>query len=118
VLVVGCETCHLLEAANGEVLFETEFWRVTLAADQGYLGRAYVTLLEHRGGLSELTRPQVEDWHDVVIRYEGLVRGVFEAKVFNWGCLMNNAFQLPNPKTHVHWHVRPRYAVKPMWASL
>ena len=29
--------------------------------------------------------------------------------MFNWTCLMNNAYQEPSPNPHVHWHFRPRY---------
>ncbi|HEY2004523.1 MAG TPA: HIT family protein [Candidatus Saccharimonadia bacterium] len=112
-LVEGCDTCRLLKTGGAEVIFQTEHWRVVLAPDQGYLGRAYVTLLDHRGSLPELTISQIVDWHDVVIRYEGLVSEAFEADVFNWGCLLNNAFQAADPRPHVHWHVRPRYSRTP-----
>lgn len=112
-LVQGCEICQMLADGSGELIFQTDQWRVTLAPDQAYLGRAYVTLLEHCSSLSELTRLQIEDWQNIVIRYERLVWAVFGAAVFNWSCLMNNAFQADDPKPHVHWHVRPRYAEAP-----
>lgn len=111
-MVEGCDICQLLAVRN-EVIFQTEYWRVTLAPDQAYLGRAYVTLLEHRSSLAELNLLQLMDWHRVVVRYEGMVWLEFGAAVFNWSCLMNNAFQVDNPQPHVHWHVRPRYAQIP-----
>ena len=29
--------------------------------------------------------------------------------MFNWSCLMNDAFKDSSPKPQVHWHFRPRY---------
>jgi diadenosine tetraphosphate (Ap4A) HIT family hydrolase len=33
----------------------------------------------------------------------------FNATMFNWTCLMNNAYLEKPPKPHIHWHFRPRY---------
>lgn len=111
----ACAICRALsDDQNEEVIFETAYWRVALAPDQLYLGRAFVTLLEHVESLPELDTRQLVGWHDTVIRYEGLVWERFGAANFNWSCLMNNAFQEPEPRPHVHWHVRPRYAKTPV----
>jgi len=29
--------------------------------------------------------------------------------MFNWGCLMNDAYQITPPNPQVHFHFRPRY---------
>ena len=108
-----CEICQLLAGGGGEVIFETKYWRVVLGSDQAYLGRAYISLLEHKGSLPELTQEQLIDWQSVVTRYEGMVRDAFGATLFNWACLMNNAFKELEPLPHVHWHVWPRYAQAP-----
>ena len=31
------------------------------------------------------------------------------ATMFNWSCLMNDAYKHENPHPHLHFHVRPRY---------
>jgi diadenosine tetraphosphate (Ap4A) HIT family hydrolase len=41
--------------------------------------------------------------------FEAGIKVAFGADLFNWACLMNNAFKTPHPQPHVHWHVWPRY---------
>lgn len=87
----------------------TDHWIVTVAPDQGYLGRSYVTLRQHRQQLHELN---AAEWHDlttVVSRLEPAITAAFGATSYNWSCLMNSAYQAANPVAHVHWHLRPRY---------
>lgn len=92
-----------------KILFETEHWKVILMDEQSYLGRSVVVLKGSRGDLADLSEEELIDFLGVVRRYESLLRRVFGATMFNWACLMNNAYQDPDPKPHVHWHVRPRY---------
>ncbi|MDF2461259.1 MAG: hypothetical protein K0S68_662, partial [Candidatus Saccharibacteria bacterium] len=63
--------------------------------------------------LSELSEEQWSDLRGVIKRYEDACRKAFAPNVFNWGCLMNDAFKEDTPTPHVHWHVRPRYARPP-----
>ncbi len=102
-----CEVCQAL--AHNEPLFETRFWTVTLSQDQGYLGRCYVTLKEHRETLSRLSDKQWQEFVEVVRKLESAMAASFGAKLFNWVCLMNNAYQKQPAQPHVHWHFRPRY---------
>lgn len=106
--MTSCEVCELL-AAGEEPIIETMHWRVGLADDQTYLGRAFVTLKTHVGSLSVLSTEQWQELHGVIRRYETACREAFGARLFNWGCLMNNTFKTAEPAPHVHWHVRPRY---------
>jgi len=59
--------------------------------------------------LAELTREEWLDYADIVKKLEQAIRLAFGAVVFNWGCLMNNAFQVSPATPHIHWHLRPRY---------
>lgn len=103
----NCEVCAVLP--TNEPIFETKYWAISLSPNQGYLGRCYVTLKEHKADMADLTNNEWLEFADIVKRLEGGVRDAFGAKLFNWGCLMNNAFQLTPALPHVHWHVRPRY---------
>ena len=59
--------------------------------------------------MAELTNEEWLDFAQIVKSLEQAIRLAFDARLFNWSCLMNNAFQ-HNPATpHVHWHFRPRY---------
>ncbi len=102
-----CEVCAILPKNNP--VFETASWMVTLSPDQGYLARCYVTLKEHKADMADLTQKEWLEFADCVKKLEGTVRASFGATLFNWGCLMNNAFQVEPALPHVHWHVRPRY---------
>jgi diadenosine tetraphosphate (Ap4A) HIT family hydrolase len=92
-------------------IFETEYWKVVLnTEDQTYLGRCVVVCKRSVGSLSELTDDEWLDFAKVAKRLEGACRAAFGATPFNWGCLMNHAYRVRDPRPQVHWHFRPRYA--------
>jgi diadenosine tetraphosphate (Ap4A) HIT family hydrolase len=111
----ACDICRLLAQPNraDEVIFATMWWRVTLAPEQSYLGRVYVTARAHAGNISQLSPAAWIDLQAVIGRYEQIVRRAFGATHVNWGCLLNNAYAEPEPHPHVHWHGRPRYREAP-----
>lgn len=102
-----CAICQLLP--NKNPILSTQYWEVNIAPDQGYLGRCYVTLKQHKGDLAELTNEEWLDYARVVKNIESAITLAFGAKLFNWSCLMNNAFQIQPATPHIHWHLRPRY---------
>ncbi len=108
--VEGCQVCDILESEGRMGIVTTEFWQVTLAPDQFYLGRAYVTSIRHVGELSDLSEDEWMDLRFVIQSYEEQVKTRLGATHVTWAALMNNAYRDPDPKPHVHWHVRPRYA--------
>ncbi len=100
---------------EADLIYETDFWRVIVAIDQTYLGRCVIVLKRDCGDLSEVSHEEMLDFLDnVVVKTEKALRKAFGATLFNWGCLMNNAFQEENPKPQVHWHLRPRYQTAPI----
>ncbi len=95
---------------NETILFETEFWKVILSSDQAYLGKCVIVLKRDCERMSNLTSDEWMDFHkNIVQKLESVFKNVFNATMFNWTCLMNNAFKTENPKPQVHWHFRPRY---------
>lgn len=104
----ACEVCAILP--TNTPLLETNKWAVSLAPNQADLGRCYVTLKEHKGDMAELTSEEWLEFADIAKTLEGAIRKAFGADLFNWSCLMNNAFQVSPALPHVHWHLRPRYA--------
>lgn len=102
-----CEVCAALP--SNTVLYETESWVASLNANQAYLGRCYVTLKQHKGDLAELSSGEWLEFADLVKIIESAIRKTFGSTLFNWSCLMNNAFQTNPARPHVHWHLRPRY---------
>ena len=104
----NCDICKSLDT-DIERLLVTDHWIVTVAPDQGYLGRCYVTLRQHRQHLHELDPAEWRDLAIVVSQLEHAITAAFAATLYNWACLMNLAYQDASPVPHVHWHLRPRY---------
>lgn len=91
------------------LVHKTERWLVYTHQQQGYLGRCVVTARRSLTSLSDMTD---EDWLDFAALtkdYESKIKDVFGATMFNWTCMMNNAYK-GGEEPHVHWHVRPRYS--------
>jgi len=92
-----------------EIVFETPYWEVILMDQQLYLGRCVVVLKRPCGDLANLNQDEVLDFFEVIKKLEDLLRKTFGATMFNWGCLMNDAYKVSPAKPQVHWHCRPRY---------
>jgi diadenosine tetraphosphate (Ap4A) HIT family hydrolase len=105
--MTNCGICQAV--AKEATLLTTDYWVVNLAPDQGYLGRAHVTLREHKANLSDLSDEEWVDYKNIVRRLETACSKGLGATLFNWSCLMNNAYQQKPYNAHVHWHFRPRY---------
>jgi ATP adenylyltransferase len=103
-----CDICKLLDEPF-ETLIRTRYWRFALGDNHAYLGRGYLTLLDHKSSLSELTPEEWQDYTEIVRRIESAYRRAFDTGPFNWSCLMNNAFQKVPAYPHVHWHLWPRH---------
>ena len=108
--VGGCHVCTAIEHEPEVVVFETAFHRVVLHPDQAYLGRAIFTTQHHVGTLEELSEYCWIDLGQITARYADMVKRQLGAQHLTMAGLMNNAYQEPNPRPHVHWHVRPRYS--------
>ncbi|MEK7636945.1 MAG: HIT family protein [Patescibacteria group bacterium] len=92
------------------VIFETTHWKIILnVEDQTYLGRSVVVCKRAAATLSDLTDAEWSDFHEVVKKFEAAATKAFDATMFNWTCLMNEAYRHDPPDPRVHWHVRPRY---------
>jgi diadenosine tetraphosphate (Ap4A) HIT family hydrolase len=106
----SARTMKYINTQNLNLIYETDFWKIILNYDQKYLGRCVVVLKRKCGDLSSLYHEELLDFLDnVVIKMECALRDSFGADMFNWTCLMNNAYQEENPNPQVHWHFRPRY---------
>ena len=110
--MTNCEICPILASHNDGKdvqVIETDVWRVVLDPNQRFLGKSFVTLLDHKQALSDLSSADWQDFHTLVQRLEGALRSAFAPNHFNWSCLMNIA-AMNGQETHVHWHIHPRYA--------
>lgn len=104
----NCDICKHLGNPSNNIL-ETDHWVVALAPDQGYLGRCYVTLRDHKPDLSSLGPEEWSEFGVITKQLEEACNKAFDTAPFNWACMMNNAYQVEPAEPHVHWHFRPRY---------
>lgn len=103
--------CYFCDASAFHLdIMETDYWRVTLAQEQSYLGRFFVILKRHAEALKDLTPQEAADWQGVVVAMETALQLAFGSVNFNWACMMNFAYKKQPHNPHVHWHVRPRYS--------
>lgn len=107
---MNCAFCHLSDADQKWLLFDNDLWSVYLADKQDYIGRCIVVAKNHRESLSELDDIEWLSLKTVVKMLEDLLRNELGATMFNWSCLMNDAYKAAHPLPHIHFHVRPRYA--------
>ena len=104
------KTCEFsMDGSYGDLITETNYWKIFLAPSQRYLGTCVVSLKREVGDLKDL---QIEEWMEfgkLVKSMELANKKIFNAKLFNWSCLKNSVFRKDNPRPHIHWHFIPRY---------
>lgn len=105
-----CEFCDLTTEDKKYLLYENEYWSIFLADKQDYIGRCIVVLRSHKGSLSELNEQEWLSLKNITNSAELLLKNELNATMFNWSCLMNDAYKNNQPQPHIHFHVRPRYA--------
>jgi diadenosine tetraphosphate (Ap4A) HIT family hydrolase len=113
---MGCHYCQDLNPKD--LVHQTKHWNILIADNQTYLGRCVVALKRHCEALSDLKKEEWDEFMQLVKMLEPSLKKTFNATMFNWTCLMNNAYSDKNPKPHVHWHFRPRYNHKVEFAGL
>ncbi len=99
-------------------IYETKYWIVELNRDQAYLGRSLIELKRNCGDLANLKENEILDFLDIVKKLENAIKYAFGAEMFNWSCLMNDAYKSKNPRPQVHWHCRPRYKNSVMFEDI
>ena len=112
---MACNYCLL---DFGTPAYKSEYWQLTVSNEQSYLGRIFLFLNRHAESISDLTEAEWSDLLHVMKKFESAAKQSFGARLFNWTCLMNNAFQEKDSKPHVHWHCRPRYDHEVEFAGL
>ena len=91
-------------------LYKSNNWEVVFGSwCQEFVG--YCIISSNKESLSDIS---AEEWKELGIlekELERVTKKVFNATMFNFACLMNNAYR-DNEKPHVHFHFTPRYKNK------
>ncbi|MEK6820503.1 MAG: HIT family protein, partial [Nanoarchaeota archaeon] len=98
-----CDSCTSI-IENKNLIFETKYWKISLADNQYYLGRCIVGLKRHASSLSGLDAEEITNFLEVVKKLEYSLKKSFNATMFNWSCLMNHVYKDKKPNPHVHFH--------------
>ncbi|MFI3307348.1 MAG: hypothetical protein R3Y21_02155 [Mycoplasmatota bacterium] len=93
-------------------LFETESWNVLFSIwEQDYIGRCIICNKNNKPFLSSMSPKEWEELGYLEKILEDTCKSVFGATMFNFECLMNNAYK-DNETPSVHIHFSPRYKEK------
>lgn len=88
-------------------IYESGIWKIVFVNwCQEFVGDCIISC--DKESLSDLTD---EDWKELgrlEKELERVCKKLFNATMFNFACLMNNAYR-DNEKPHVHFHFIPRY---------
>jgi len=100
-----------MEHMKNSILFETDHWKVILCDNQYDLGRCILDTKRNVGALRNLKDEEWKDLLEIIKKLEDVLMKTFDAEMFNWSCLMNNAYKpnIEKPHPHVHFHFRARY---------
>lgn len=86
----------------------TTHWKMVLPEDQMYFGRLVIKTKVERTALPDITKDEQKDLFVLIKKLEIFFKETFGATMFNYSCLMNNAYR-DGETPHVHFHFRPRY---------
>jgi diadenosine tetraphosphate (Ap4A) HIT family hydrolase len=88
-------------------LYKGKYWNVVFVDwCQEFVGDCIIS--SSKESLSELTSEEWIELGNLEKELERVCRKLFNATMFNFACLMNNAYR-DNETPHVHYHFVPRY---------
>lgn len=91
-----------------DFIFSTQYFGIALSRDQSYFGRLYIILLRPETSFAHLTEEEQHDMFFLIKKLETFFKETYNATMFNYSCLMNNAYKdKETPQVHIHF--RPRY---------
>ena len=91
-------------------LYKGKYWDVIFVNwSQEFVGDCIIS--SHKESLSDLTEEEWIELGNIEKELERISKQLFNATMFNFACLMNNAYR-DNEKPHVHFHFIPRYKNK------
>lgn len=95
-------SCSLCQQSKNEILWQDDFCRVVLLADQEYPAYCRVELLAHVKEMTDLAPQERARTMKVVFSVETAIREVIAPDKINLASLGNKT-------PHMHWHVIPRF---------
>lgn len=89
------------------IIYKGKYWEVVFVKwCQEFVGDCIISC--EKESLSDLTSDEWVELGELEKELERISKKLFNATMFNFACLMNNAY-CDNEKPHVHFHFIPRY---------
>ncbi len=89
------------------LLYQGNYFKVVFVMwSQAFPGDCIIS--SEKESLSELTKEEWMELGELEKELERITKKLFSATMFNFACLMNNAYR-DHEKPHVHFHFVPRY---------
>ena len=109
-------SCELCEQSGGEILWQSDLYRVIWVDDKHYPGFCRVILNRHVKEMTDLDEPERMMLMHAVFAVESAVREVVRPDKINLA-------SLGNVVPHLHWHIIPRFAddrhfPNPIWGEV
>ncbi len=92
-----------------DYFYSTPYWKIGLMKDQRYFGYLIIKTVISRASLPDLTEDEQKDFFVLIKKLESFYKETFNATMFNYSCLMNNAYR-DDVEPHAHFHFRPRFS--------
>ena len=93
-------------------LYKTKNWTVVFVSwCQEFPGDCIIASNNQKQSLSELNTEEWQELGTIEKELERITKKLFDATMFNFACLMNNAYK-DNETPNVHFHFIPRYRNK------
>lgn len=90
-------------------IYKSDNWEVIFVNwCQEFPGDCIISSVNKKEFLSDLTDGEWLELARLEKELERVTKKLFDATMFNFACLMNNAYR-DNEKPHVHFHFIPRY---------
>lgn len=88
-------------------IYNGKYWKVIFFSKcQDFLGRCIIA--SEKESIPEITLEEWEELSKIEAELERVYKKLFNATMFNFCCLMNNAYR-DNTKPNVHFWLYPRY---------
>ncbi len=109
----GCILCGISDT-NPTLIKKFPGWSLLIDFRQNTLGSCLLVPDEHHESLSGLfegiSEVDVIEYADIVIAYEKALKAAFNPNLYNH-------LMMANVVKHIHWHIRPRYSERRVFAG-
>lgn len=106
-----CPLCIGNEEFSKLEMKRFKFWRVSLNANQSYLGRCMIILNRHLEDYLYIKEKELLELFEISKLISNAIKDTFDAGIFNYTILGNT-------HRHIHQHIIPRYKTPTLFSDI